>query len=223
MNFDILWRCLMAVPGLLIPGFNLDSVGWGGQPPAHRPSATTRHDTTSPRPSPPAQASATPMPYPAGTPAATTAPARAGQPIAAAAEVATEQVCPGQANVAQTAAVLTCLTAHARRFHGLTATIASGTLMAAAGAKAGDMRTCGYGHTACGRAANYWLAAKGYAGRCSGENIAAGQRSPREVFIAWMSSPGHRANILNPSYRDLGVAETSGPNGPLWVMELGGC
>ena len=34
---------------------------------------------------------------------------------------------------------------------------------------------------------------------------------------------GHRANILNNQYRDLGVAETAGSQGPLWVMELGGC
>jgi uncharacterized protein YkwD len=96
-------------------------------------------------------------------------------------------------------------------------------LMAAAAAKAADMKSCGYGHEACGRAFDYEIHAKGYPGRCYGENIAYGQKSPHDVFVAWMNSPGHRANILNPDYRDLGVAETAGPNGPLWVMELGGC
>ena len=85
------------------------------------------------------------------------------------------------------------------------------------------MLNCGYGHTACGRASNYWVQAKGYTGRCSGENIAMGQRTPREVFTAWMNSPGHRANILNTSYRHIGVAQTASSRGPLWVMHLGGC
>ena len=33
----------------------------------------------------------------------------------------------------------------------------------------------------------------------AGENIAYGQRTPAEVMNGWMNSPGHRANILNPS------------------------
>ncbi len=39
----------------------------------------------------------------------------------------------------------------------------------------------------------------------AGENIAAGQDTPEEVVDAWMNSPGHRANILNPNYNHLGV------------------
>ena len=38
-----------------------------------------------------------------------------------------------------------------------------------------------------------------------GENIAAGYVSPKEVVDAWMTSPGHRANILNANYKELGV------------------
>ena len=45
----------------------------------------------------------------------------------------------------------------------------------------------------------------------AGENIAYGQRTPAEVMNGWMNSPGHRANILNPSYTNIGVglAKTS--------------
>jgi len=32
----------------------------------------------------------------------------------------------------------------------------------------------------------------------SGENIAIGQKTPQQVMEAWMNSPGHRDNILNP-------------------------
>ena len=41
--------------------------------------------------------------------------------------------------------------------------------------------------------------------RYSGENIAWGQKSPEEVVTAWMNSPGHRANIMNANFKELGV------------------
>ncbi len=41
--------------------------------------------------------------------------------------------------------------------------------------------------------------------RSAGENIAMGQRTPRAVVNAWMNSQGHRANILNASYTEIGV------------------
>lgn len=41
--------------------------------------------------------------------------------------------------------------------------------------------------------------------QAAGENIAKGQRSPEEVVQAWMNSPGHRANILNPNFTHIGV------------------
>lgn len=45
----------------------------------------------------------------------------------------------------------------------------------------------------------------------AGENIAYGQRTPAEVMNGWMNSPGHRANILSPSYTNMGcgLAKTS--------------
>ena len=41
--------------------------------------------------------------------------------------------------------------------------------------------------------------------RSAGENIAYGQRTPAAVVGAWMNSSGHRANILNSSYTQIGV------------------
>ena len=38
------------------------------------------------------------------------------------------------------------------------------------------------------------------------ENIAMGQRSSRDVVRCWMNSPGHRANMLNRTFRRIGVA-----------------
>jgi len=52
-----------------------------------------------------------------------------------------------------------------------------------------------------------WDRAKevGYEARAMGENIAAGQRTPQEVVQGWINSPGHRANLLNANYTELGV------------------
>lgn len=42
------------------------------------------------------------------------------------------------------------------------------------------------------------------------ENIAAGQSTPQKVVNAWMNSPGHRRNILNPAYTEIGVGFAKG-------------
>src|SRR5262245_6174865 len=49
------------------------------------------------------------------------------------------------------------------------------------------------------------LAAAKYVWEAYAENVAMGQRSAAEVVSAWMHSPGHRANILNPNYTELGI------------------
>jgi uncharacterized protein YkwD len=55
------------------------------------------------------------------------------------------------------------------------------------------------------------------------ENIAAGQPSPEAVVTAWMNSPAHRANILNPAYAEMGVGAvaSSGSYRMYWVEEFG--
>ena len=56
-----------------------------------------------------------------------------------------------------------------------------------------------------------------------GENIAAGQSTPAEVMAGWMGSPGHKANILNSSYREIGVGYYYGSKGydSYWVQDFG--
>jgi len=39
-----------------------------------------------------------------------------------------------------------------------------------------------------------------------GENIAFGQSSPDEAVAGWLDSPGHCANIMNPSFTEMGAA-----------------
>jgi uncharacterized protein YkwD len=67
------------------------------------------------------------------------------------------------------------------------------------------------------------IRAAGYDGGAIAENIAAGQTSAKEVMRAWMASPGHRANILDCAYRDLGVGyATGGTYGTYWTQAFGG-
>lgn len=49
------------------------------------------------------------------------------------------------------------------------------------------------------------MTAAGYSWNSAGENIAAGYSTPQAVVDGWMGSPGHRANILSTSFRELGI------------------
>jgi hypothetical protein len=65
------------------------------------------------------------------------------------------------------------------------------------------------------------MAAAGYRGTMMGENIARGFTSPAAVMNAWMNSPGHRANILNDGFTDLGVGIAGTGSGMCWVQNFG--
>ena len=56
------------------------------------------------------------------------------------------------------------------------------------------------------------IRAFGISFRQAGENIAYGQRTPQAVVNAWMNSSGHRANILNASYTQIGVGYVAAGN-----------
>jgi uncharacterized protein YkwD len=49
------------------------------------------------------------------------------------------------------------------------------------------------------------------------ENCGQLQRSQDEIHNCWMSSPGHRRNVLDPNHRWVGFAMANGPGGPYWV------
>lgn len=54
--------------------------------------------------------------------------------------------------------------------------------------------------------------------RTAGENIAMGQRTPEQVVEAWWNSPGHKANILNSSYTQIGVGYVA--SGNYWTQQF---
>ena len=83
-----------------------------------------------------------------------------------------------------------------------------------------------FSHTGSdGSSAGQRATAAGYAWQSLGENIAAGQSSVAGVMAGWMASPGHCANIMRASYKDIGVACVSGGAGntyrSYWTMSLG--
>jgi uncharacterized protein YkwD len=62
----------------------------------------------------------------------------------------------------------------------------------------------------------------GYDYAAAAENIAAGQRTPKEVVAGWMNSPGHKANILNCDLTEIGVGyATGGDYGVYWTQDFG--
>ncbi|MFF8942164.1 sigma-70 family RNA polymerase sigma factor [Streptomyces sp. NPDC014864] len=65
------------------------------------------------------------------------------------------------------------------------------------------------------------ITAAAYRWSTYGENIAQGQQTPESVMNSWMNSPGHRANILNCAFKDIGVGIHKGSGGPWWTQDFG--
>ena len=53
------------------------------------------------------------------------------------------------------------------------------------------------------------------------ENVAEGQKTVEEVMTAWLNSPGHRENLLNPVYTRFGYCESTGSDGNIyWTQDF---
>lgn len=104
---------------------------------------------------------------------------------------------------------------------GLKALTLSNELTDVATVKAQDMRDNGYfDHTSPNYGSPFEMMQHfGIQYRSAGENIAAGQKTAQEVMNSWMNSSGHRANILNSDYEQLGVGYVEGGSyGTYWVQ-----
>lgn len=99
-----------------------------------------------------------------------------------------------------------------RRKNGLSELEYNWQLSRVARYKSEDMRDRGYfSHTSPTYGTPYQMMRSfGITYRTAGENIAKGQTSPEAVVKGWMNSSGHRANILNPSFTEIGVGFASG-------------
>jgi len=54
----------------------------------------------------------------------------------------------------------------------------------------------------------------------AGENLAAGQKNPAEAVRDWMNSPGHRRNLLNIDFGNVGIGVTMDNNGRLYWVQM---
>ena len=101
-----------------------------------------------------------------------------------------------------------------RRQNGLGELTASAELSHVARLKSQDMHDKGYfDHTSPTYGSAFdMLRSFGISYRTAGENIAYGYSTPQAVVDAWMNSSGHRANILNASYTQIGVGRVQDGN-----------
>jgi uncharacterized protein YkwD len=100
----------------------------------------------------------------------------------------------------------------------------SASLQSAATAHAVDMARRGYfdHRGADGSQPRDRLRRTGYRWRLVGENIAFGPDTAEEVVAGWLASPGHCANIMDPRFREMGVAVAQGRKRGhfYWVQDL---
>ncbi|MBR5308444.1 MAG: CAP domain-containing protein [Clostridia bacterium] len=93
-----------------------------------------------------------------------------------------------------------------RAKYGLSPLSATSTKLNSAAQKRAEEQAVMFSHTRpSGQSWTTVLSEFGVSYRRAGENVAYGQSTPEEVMSAWMSSDGHRANILGEDYTELGV------------------
>jgi uncharacterized protein YkwD len=106
-------------------------------------------------------------------------------------------------NVAEMRAAVVCLINQQRALHGLPTLRVSAKLNRSAQSWNNWMVGSGqftHGSNFAGR-----ISAVSYDWQTAGENIATGFPTPRTAVQAWMASPDHCRNILDPSFRDIGT------------------
>ena len=128
----------------------------------------------------------------------------------------------GQVNAGPEGAVLAIVNSE-RAKAGCKALTVDGRLAAAARKHSADMVARHYfSHTTPnGVTMAQRIDREGYRWSTIGENIAAGQPNATEVMKAWMNSPGHRANILNCKFQQIGIGVAFDGRRPVWTQDFG--
>jgi len=104
------------------------------------------------------------------------------------------------------------LTNEKRESLGLNSLENNEVLQEAAYLKAQDMIENGYfsHESPSGISPWRWFEKAGYNYRAAGENLGIGFLDSEEIYRAWYDSPSHRENLLNPLYKDIGIAVLKG-------------
>ncbi|WP_405189197.1 sigma-70 family RNA polymerase sigma factor [Streptomyces anulatus] len=213
---------------LYTDGDDRDATTVTADAPAPRSEApTSAAPTSSPSPSASASASpsASPSPSPSRTPKAkpTKSTPPPPSPTTAAPAPKPEPPAPAPPAPSGTAGQVTALVNTERAKEGCGPVTVNDQLNTAAQRHSADMEAKDYfSHTSQdGRDPGDRITAAGYQWSTYGENIAKGQRTPADVMRSWMDSPGHRANILNCSFKEIGVGKQDSGGGPVWTQVFG--
>ncbi len=104
------------------------------------------------------------------------------------------------------------LTNQSRKQFGAASLTLNSQLTQAAQNKANDMLAKQYfAHTTPDGLSPWdFIAAAGYKFQAAGENLAVNFLQAEEVEAAWMNSPGHRANLLNTTFSEIGIGIARG-------------
>ncbi|UQI48447.1 CAP domain-containing protein [Streptomyces sp. HU2014] len=110
-----------------------------------------------------------------------------------------------------------------RAKHGCSAVTVNAKLTAAAQGHSDDMAARDYyAHTSPeGKGPGDRITAAGYRWSTYGENIFKSPKDARTAMDGWMKSQGHRDNILNCSFKEIGVGINFSANGPWWTQNFG--
>lgn len=183
------------------------------QAPAH-PSATKKAEAGGPRTT---TAPSAPRPT---VPTAPAAPAAPSAPATHAAPSTPSTPKPAATASGVTARIVQLVNAE-RAKAGCQPLTLNSTLTKAAQAHSADMAAHqNMSHTGSdGSTPGDRITRAGYTWSSYGENVAYGYSTPEQVMDGWMTSPGHRANILNCSFKEIGVGLAQ-PNS-YWTQDFG--
>lgn len=109
-----------------------------------------------------------------------------------------------------------------RNAAGLSALAENSRLSEVAQAKAEDMMKNGYfSHISPTYGSPFeMMKTFGITYKSAGENIAKGQKTPAAVMNGWMNSSGHRTNILNASYEQIGAGFCKDSSGVAYWVQM---
>ncbi|MBI4053935.1 MAG: CAP domain-containing protein [Candidatus Doudnabacteria bacterium] len=96
----------------------------------------------------------------------------------------------------------------ARASSGLPPLTQNQKLSAASAEKLSDMAGMGYfsHNSPAGTGPWHWIVKNDYAYASAGENLAINFDDAQKLVRAWLTSPAHKKNLLNPHYSDVGVS-----------------
>ncbi|MFF2406268.1 CAP domain-containing protein [Streptomyces sp. NPDC058092] len=142
-------------------------------------------------------------------------------PVSAPKPVAPVSVPKPAAPASVAAARVLTLVNRARAEAGCSPLARNAKLTKAARAHSADMASHrNMSHTSSdGSAAGDRITGSGYGWRTYGENVARGYTTPEDVVAGWMNSPGHRRNILDCSFKEIGVGVAQPGN--YWTQDFG--